>query len=62
MYKQCKTAASSARQKEMADGLLRLMREHNYHDISVADICRELGISRNSFYRISLTRTPCSRC
>ena len=51
MYKQCKTAASSARQKEMADGLLRLMREHNYHDISVADICRELGISRNSFYR-----------
>ena len=35
----------------MADGLLRLMREHNYHDISVADICRELGISRNSFYR-----------
>ena len=51
MYKQCKTAASSARQKEMANSLLRLMQEHNYHDISVADICRELGISRNSFYR-----------
>ena len=62
MYKQCKTAASSARQKEMADGLLRLMREHNYHDISVADICRSWGSPGTPFTGISLTRTPCSRC
>ncbi len=51
LYKQCKTEASSARQKQMTQGLLQLMLENHYQDISVSDICRKLNISRNSFYR-----------
>lgn len=51
MYKDCKTEQSAARQKELEQGLLRMMKKHRYEDISVSDLCTEMGIPRKSFYR-----------
>ena len=50
MAKQCQTQWSQRRQREMKDGLLRLMHGCAYEDITVTDICREAGIPRRSFY------------
>ena len=51
MYKDCKTEQSAARQKELEQGLLRMMLKHRYEDISVSDLCEEMEIPRKSFYR-----------
>lgn len=51
MYKDCKTEQSAARQRELEQGLLRMMKKHRYEDISVSDLCTEMGIPRKSFYR-----------
>jgi AcrR family transcriptional regulator len=51
MYKLCQTKASAARQREMELGLLRIMQECHYDEISVSDLCAELGIPRKAFYR-----------
>ena len=51
MYKQCATEQSAARQREMEQGLLRLMLQKRYEDISVSDLCQALGVPRKTFYR-----------
>ena len=51
MYKICKTEQSAARQRELELGLLALMSEKRYEEISVSDLCERLGIPRKAFYR-----------
>lgn len=51
MYKQCRTEQSAARQRELEQGLLRLLSRRHYDEISVMDLCQELKIPRKSFYR-----------
>lgn len=51
MYKQCRTEQSAARQRELERGLLRIMSQRHYDEISVIDLCKELDIPRKAFYR-----------
>jgi len=51
MYKLCKTAQSAQRQKELERGLLEVMKNCRYQDISVSDLCVRLGVPRKTFYR-----------
>ncbi len=51
MYKLCKTEHSAGRQREMENGLLQLMSQKPYEDITVSDLCDYLSIPRKSFYR-----------
>ena len=51
MYKQCQTESSAHRQREMEQGLLRLMLKKQYDQITVSDLCEEIGVPRKSFYR-----------
>lgn len=51
MYKLCKTEQSSRRQRELELGLLKMMLQHRYEDISVSDLCGRMGVPRKSFYR-----------
>ena len=51
MYKLCKTDQSAARQRQLEQGLLALMQEKNYEDISISDLCDRMQIPRRAFYR-----------
>ncbi len=51
MYKICKTEQSAARQRQLEKGLLNAMSSHHYEEISVSDLCDQIGIPRKSFYR-----------
>lgn len=51
MYKQCQTEQSAQRQRQLEQGLLQCMLKRQYDEISVSDLCEELGIPRKSFYR-----------
>lgn len=51
MYKLCKTAESTARQKLLEHGLMQLMQKQRFEDISVSSLCSYVGIPRNTFYR-----------
>lgn len=51
MYKICATEASAARQRQLEQGLLAAMSKRRYEEITVSDLCEELGIPRKSFYR-----------
>lgn len=51
MYKKCATEASAARQRQLEQGLLTAMSKRCYEEITVSDLCQELGIPRKSFYR-----------
>lgn len=51
MYKICQTEQSFQRQRQMEQGLLRLLQKKRYEDISVSDLCDYLQIPRKSFYR-----------
>ena len=51
MYKLCKTEQSTARQRELEKGLMEVMRQQRYEDISVSQLCQQLNIPRKSFYR-----------
>lgn len=51
MYKICQTEQSTRRQRELEQGLLRLMLRKNYEDISVSDLCEYMNLPRKSFYR-----------
>ena len=51
MYKLCKTEQSATRQRELEQGLLKMMLQYRYEDISVSDLCEHLEIPRKSFYR-----------
>lgn len=51
MYKLCKTEQSAARQRELELELLKAMSIHQYEEITVSDLCDQIGIPRKSFYR-----------
>lgn len=51
MYKLCKTEQSANRQRQLEQGLLRLMKQRRFEDISVSDLCEYMQIPRKSFYR-----------
>jgi len=50
MYKLCKTEQSAQRQRELERGLLAAMSIHQYEEISVSDLCDQMGIPIKSFY------------
>lgn len=51
MYKLCRTEQSAMRQRQLEQGLLQAMCKQRYEDISISDLCDEMGIPRKSFYR-----------
>lgn len=51
MYKLCKTEQSAQRQIEIEEGLLALMQQHRYEEITVSNLCESLKMPRKSFYR-----------
>ena len=51
MYKLCITEQSAQRQRRLEEGLLNAMLNLRYEDISVSDLCDQMGIPRKSFYR-----------
>lgn len=51
MYKLCKTEQSATRQRQLEEGLLAAISTHRYDELSVSDLCAQLGIPRKSFYR-----------
>lgn len=51
MYKICRSEQSASRQRKLEKGLLQMMLQKNYEDISVSDLCDAMQIPRKSFYR-----------
>lgn len=51
MYKLCKSGQSSRRQRQLEQGLLRAMEQRPYEEISISDLCQQMGVPRKSFYR-----------
>ena len=51
MYKLCKTEQSARRQRQLEEGLLKAMEQHQYEDISICELCEHMGVPRKSFYR-----------
>lgn len=51
MYKRCVTEQSARRQRELEMGLLSMLKTRRYEDITVSDLCEEMGVPRKSFYR-----------
>lgn len=51
MAKVCTNEKTAARQRWIEHGLLDLMQERKFEDITVTDLCQHLKLSRRSFYR-----------
>ena len=51
MYKLCKTEQSAQRQRSLEEGLLAAMKTKRYEEITISDLCSQMGIPRKSFYR-----------
>ena len=51
MYKQCRTEQSASRQRHLEQGLLQMMLKRQFEEISVSDLCEEIGVPRKAFYR-----------
>lgn len=51
MYKQCQTEQSAQRQRELEQGLLDMMCKRKFSDITVSELCQEMGVPRKAFYR-----------
>lgn len=51
MYKLCKSEQSATRQRQLELGLLELMSQKRYEDITVSELCSFLKVPRKSFYR-----------
>ena len=51
MAKICASEKTTARQRWIEQGLLELMQERSFEEITVTDLCRYLELSRRSFYR-----------
>ena len=59
MYKTCHTEESSQRQRKLERGLLEALGKQPYEKITLTDLCRQLEISRKSFYRYFPTKEDC---
>lgn len=55
MY-QGKNRTALASQRQIADAMVVLMRRMPYGDISVAELCREASVSRQTFYSLFQTK------
>ncbi len=51
MYKKCKTAPSSIRQREIEAVFLKLLTISSYETLTVCEICKQAKIPRKAFYR-----------
>ena len=51
MYKLCKTEQSAQRQRRLEEGLLAAMKTRRFEEITISDLCDQMGIPRKSFYR-----------
>ena len=51
MYKLCKTEQSAKRQRQLEEGLKKVMLTKHFEEISVSDLCDQLQVPRKSFYR-----------
>lgn len=51
MYKRCITEQSAGRQRRLEAGLLDAMLSKGYENISISELCDDLGVPRKSFYR-----------
>lgn len=51
LYKLCKTEQSARRQRKLEEGLLSLMLQKPYEEITIIELCDTLQIPRKSFYR-----------
>ena len=51
MYKLCKTEQSAQRQRQLEEGLKKVMLTKHFEEISVSDMCDQLQVPRKSFYR-----------
>ena len=52
MYRQCTTEKTAAQQKIFLDALYYAMQDQLYSEISITDLCKQTGLSRNIFYRL----------
>lgn len=53
------TEHSTSRQRKIEDCLLENMEHHNYDRICVADMCRQMGISRRLYYTYFSDKESC---
>lgn len=51
MAKICTNEKTASRQRWIENGLLELMQERKFDEISVTELCAHLSLSRRSFYR-----------
>ena len=51
MYKLCVTEQSALRQRQLEQGLLKLLEKRPFEEISVSELCQELDVPRKAFYR-----------
>lgn len=51
MYKICKTPRAEARQMEFQDTLIKMLKKQKMKDITIVSLCKEMGISRKTFYQ-----------
>ena len=59
MYIICHTEESSKRQRELEQGLLRMMAVMPYGKITLTELCRELQVPRKTFYRYYPGKDDC---
>lgn len=51
MYKQCQTARSEQRQREIARTLIEMLQTRSLPSVTVTELCQRAGIPRKAFYR-----------
>lgn len=51
MAKSCVSEKTAQRQEWIENGLLQMMQEQKFEEITVSGLCRNLNLSRRSFYR-----------
>lgn len=56
MYKNCQREQSIQRQNHIVRTFMSLLDRQNYHEITVAELCRAAGVPRKAFYRYFDTR------
>ena len=57
MYRLCTTEKTATQQKQFTDTLLLLLQKKSYQEISISELCRSAGLSRNIFYRLFDSKT-----
>ena len=51
MYKECKTAKSRARQKQIISAFYGMLKNMSFNEITVSELCVKSNIPRKAFYR-----------